>query len=267
MNELKKNTERIRILGVAIDRISRQQAKERIDQYLRSTASHAIFTPNPEMLVEAAHDAYFREILSSADLTLCDGFGLRLASLLRLQRISGADFVHDIFEVADREGKGVFLLGTGNASVLEQARRNILTAHKGLRVVGTHVGPIISTGKNHGRIINVIDESENERLIDDIIDVAPEVLVVGFGHPKQEKWIYENLKYLPSVRIAIGVGGTLDYISGHVSRAPKFFRALGLEWLYRVFRQPRRIVRIIRAVFVFPLLCLMYKLGIYKIDS
>ena len=247
---------KISILGVSIDRISRAQARSKVEDYLHSSTSHIIFTPNPEMLVEANHDVYFREVLSKADLSLCDGFGLRMASLFRLQKISGADFVHDIFELARENGKSVFLLGTGSESVLEKAKQNILTQHRGIRIRGTHIGPKILSAKNRGRVVNIIDEQENERLIDDIIDVAPDILIVSFGHPKQEKWIYENLKHLPSVRVAIGVGGALDYISGHVSRAPKWLQSMEFEWLYRLLCQPKRLVRIIRAVIVFPCLYL-----------
>lgn len=230
--------------------------------FLQSGAGHRIYTPNPEMLVAAHRDQYFKEVLQDADLNICDGKGIAMLSRGKLQRIPGIDFMQRVCEIAAQEGKSIYLLGSGRQAVVDAAATQLQLQYPGLRIAGTHEGIYIeekSMAVAPDRKLLVYSQDEHDAMIEHIIDAAPDILFVGFGHSKQEKWIHEHLDQLPSVKIAMGVGGSLDVLSGRIRRAPKVFRWLGLEWLWRVIRQPQRIGRIWRAVIVFPYLYSRYQ--------
>jgi N-acetylglucosaminyldiphosphoundecaprenol N-acetyl-beta-D-mannosaminyltransferase len=150
--------------------------------------------------------------------------------------------MQEICALAQKQGKTVYLLGSGFDVVVRGCREKLLQKFPDLRIVGVHKGP---------QIQERVNEDENDAVLEDIIMTAPDILFVAFGHIKQEKWIYEFLPDLPSVRVAMGVGGSFDFISGKVRRAPKVFQKFGLEWLYRLVREPRRIKRIWKATVVF----------------
>jgi N-acetylglucosaminyldiphosphoundecaprenol N-acetyl-beta-D-mannosaminyltransferase len=231
------------ILGVRVDNISRDEAAELSRAYLKDTAQHTIFTPNPEMLVAAQRNEAFRDALNQGSLNLCDGTGLRMVSSLS-HRVQGTDFVETLCQIAVEGKKNVYLLGTGDESVLQNARANLLVKFPHLEIVGSHAGPEID---NHGT-------GDSQSVIDDINRRKPDILFVAFGHTKQELWIQHHLPQLPSVQIAMGVGGALDFISGKIKRAPKWMQMLGIEWAYRLIQQPKRFKRIFTAVIIFPIL-------------
>lgn len=238
------------ILGVRVDSVDKLTALAKVADFLASSSGHMIFTPNPEMLVDAQKDSYFKEVLNAGDLNLCDGKGIALVAKEHIERISGVDFMIDICELAQKENKSVYLLGSGYETVVKDCKKKLLEKFPNLKIVGVHPGPKI-TNDFH------FDQDENDAVIDDIILSAPDILFVAFGHSKQEKWIYGFLPELPSIKVAMGIGGSFDFISGKVKRAPAIFRSLGLEWLYRLIREPRRIKRIWKATIVF--LFLFYK--------
>lgn len=233
------------ILGVKIDNYTSQQALQKVDEFLAIGRPTKIFTPNPEMLVAAQTDEYFKKVLNSGDLNLCDGRGIQLVAKGKLERIPGVDFMLNLCQLAARQGKRVYLLGSGDDLVVEKTVKNLQIRWPTLPIAGFAKGPLITV--NNGQI----KVDDNEKLIKSINEIKPEILFVAFGHGKQEKWIYENLTKLPSVKIAMGVGGAFDYISGQVKRAPAWMRQIGLEWLYRFITQPSRIRRIWRATMVF----------------
>lgn len=236
------------ILGVRIDTLNRQAALQKVRDFLFSEGQKMVFTPNPEMVVDAQKDTYFREILNKGDLNICDGKGIELLSKEKIERIAGVDFMPDVCRLAEQEGKSVYLLGSGFDDVVKLCREKLLEKLPRLKIVGVHPGPKITVGKEYR---NSIDREENDALLENIILTAPDILFVAFGHGKQEKWMYEFLPELPSVKVAMGVGGTFDFIAKKVRRAPKFIRSLGLEWFWRLFREPRRIKRIWKATVVF----------------
>ncbi len=274
------------ILGVKIDSVSKTEARQQAEIFLLGDTQKKIFTPNPEMLVLAQKDLEFKNILNSGDLNLCDGFGIRLVSGFKIQRLTGVDFVLELCALAEVLGKGVFLLGTGDDGVLNQAVEKLRTQFPLLKIAGVDKGPQIclsfprkreSSGQTqmldprlHGddstaidggdssrslrsvrNDILAVDEMANQTIINKINQAQPDILFVAFGQVKQEKWINEFLPKLPSVKIAMGVGGSFDYVSGQISRAPLFFRQIGLEWVYRLFRQPARFGRIFNATVKF----------------
>ncbi|MBI2552616.1 WecB/TagA/CpsF family glycosyltransferase [Candidatus Uhrbacteria bacterium] len=249
------------ILGVKVDTITREQAIIRVERLLKDGGQHILTTPNPEFIVAAQNDAEFRNILNRASLALPDGFGLMLAAkFLRLpfkERIAGSDFVWDIARLAVAGGYSVYLLGAGEG-VAAAAAAKLKIKNVKLKIVGAESGVLLTPSPLPAPYRTCsgagMGEGGGEGVIKRIRDVAPDILLVAFGHPKQEKWIASHLAELPSVKIAMGVGGALDFIAGRVRRAPRLLRALGLEWLWRLFLQPWRIVRIYRAVVLFPAL-------------
>jgi len=232
-------------LGIKIDNITLEEARLKVRDFLVLPGQFKIFTPNPEMVVKAHSDQYFRQTLNSGDLNICDGFGLSLFS--GAKRITGVDFMLEICQIAETTGKSIFLMGTKNEQILLKAKENLLARFPRLNIVGIDTGPMLFN----------YHSAENEDFHDVVSKInqsGANIIFVAFGMGKQEQWITENLAKLPTVKIAMGVGGALDYISGTVPRAPLFLRKIGLEWLYRLIRQPQRFWRIFNATFKFILL-------------
>lgn len=255
------------VLGINISDLNLQNALEQARVFLNSNTQYKIFTPNPEMLVKAQKDEYFKQVLNSGDLNLCDGFGLRVFSGAR--RIPGIDFMLELCALAEKENKSIYLLGSGSDEVVKQCAEALNKKFVHLNVVGFDRGPevfechceadvksaeaIPSCQGNHNSkgLLRFARNDSNDQTINRINTAHPDIIFVAFGMGKQEKWICENLAKIPSVKIAMGVGGSFDYIAGAVPRAPLFLRRIGLEWIYRLFRQPKRIRRIFNATIVF----------------
>lgn len=244
--------EKVDILGVGIDNLSLQEVLEKVTHFLRSTNQHFIVTPNPEFLVAANKDKQFKEILNYADIAVSDGVGLVYAAKFnkkKLVRVTGVDLVWAISELANERVKPwpFYLLGAGEGIAVETAE--VLTKQfPNLVIAGAQSGGEITSGATNYNIINEINLTK------------PKILFVAFGQIKQEKWIFSNLDKLPSVKLAIGVGGAFDYLSGATPRAPRFLQSLGLEWLYRLTQEPQRWRRIVIAIIVFPALIIKERL-------
>jgi N-acetylglucosaminyldiphosphoundecaprenol N-acetyl-beta-D-mannosaminyltransferase len=249
----------MKILGIRIDQIDQKTLIRNAEQFLYSSSQHTIFTPNPEFLVKAYKDTYFRQVLNSSEINICDGKGIQLISKVRLERITGADFIYQLCEIAQKLYKTIYLLGSGNDEIIESAVKKLKKEYSSLIIVGYNKGPDIKELPD-GYL--KIDSIENNKIIIDIQDKKPDILLVGFGMGKQEKWIYENLIKLPSIKIAMGVGGSFEFISGKIHRAPKWMRKIGLEWVYRLIKEPGRIKRIWNATVVF--IWLIVKEGLKK---
>jgi len=213
----------IHILGVKVNDVTMDQAVKTADGFFDGRV-HTVFTPNPEIIMLAQKDARLKEILNSSDLTLADGIGVVIASRLLKkplpERVAGFDYVCRLLE----SGRSFYLFGAKPGVADEAAKR---LRERGVNVVGTH----------HGYFD---DDSE---VISDINAKKPDILLVCLGAPKQEKWIDDNKDRL-SVGVCLGVGGTLDVLSGNTKRAPLFFRKCGLEWLYRALSEPSRLFRL-----------------------
>lgn len=231
---------KLKILGVNVDSVTFEQALARVEFFLRSGRQHYIVTPNPEFILHAQKDKVFKSILNSADLSLLDGFGLYLAAppFALKRRICGVDFMEALCQYAATERKKVFLLGAENGA-----------AKKTVKSLTLKFPDLIAESRER-----------HEDCEEVILRFQPEMLFVALGHPKQEKWIYENLRRFPSVKVAMGVGGSFDFLSGNVKRAPRLIRKLGLEWLWRLIIEPKRAKRIFNAVIVFPWLVIVSKI-------
>src|SRR3989338_220661 len=237
-----------RMIGVRIDNLAKIEVLERIKGFFVDGAQHIICTPNPEMLVAARKDEFFAEILNDSDLNVCDGKGIQLLSRGKVHRIPGVDLMQEICMMAEENDKKIYLLGSGDSDVVKKCAENLQRQHSRLQVVGLHPG-IRITSLDDKEI--AYSETENHALLERIIMAAPGILFVAFGHEKQEKWIYENLKHLPSVKVAMGVGGAFDFISGKTKRAPQLIQRVGMEWLWRFIHQPWRVKRIWNATALF----------------
>jgi len=240
------------ILGVKIDNLSLQEVLEKIDGFLESKNKYFVVTPNPEFLVAAQKDKSFKEILNYADIAIADGIGLIHAAKFlgqRLQRVTGVDLFGYLCQLAEQKSYPVYLLGSGEGIALKTAGV-LKQTFPNLNIVGAEAGGIISAA-------GIAQDTE---LIIRINQAKPKILFVGFGQVKQEKWIFKYLDQLSSVQLAIGLGGTFDYVSDNITRAPELVRNLGFEWLYRLIKEPWRWRRIFNAIVIFPLLVLREKI-------
>ncbi len=252
----------MQFLGIKISEVTKEQALQKVLEFL-SGGQHTIFTPNPEFVVKAQKDEYFKKVLNTGDLNLCDGMGVQICT--GIKRIPGVDFMLALCQLAAQQGRGVYLLGAGNDEVVEKTFEELQKKFPGLHISGYNKGPELDECLNcHSRQSgNPVDDCLDSHLhgndnvvVEQINQSGAEVLFVAFGMGKQEKWIYENLSKIPNVKIAMGVGGSFDFISGKVKRAPLFLRQLGLEWMYRLIQQPSRIGRIFNATLRFTWLVL-----------
>lgn len=234
----------VRILGTPVDAVTRAEALQRCESFLRGTRLHHVVTANPEMLLHARRHYSYAATLQHADLVLPDGIGLVVAARWSRyplpERIPGVEFFLELCQLAAREGKRVFLLGGWGGvvtNVADQLRQKI-----------PHLNVSAFTPDHSA-------DAPPAALWDALASIQPGLLFVAYGVPKQERWIAQHRARLESlgVRIALGVGGTFDMLSGRLPRAPHWIRRSGLEWLWRLRLQPRRFPRAFRAAVMFPL--------------
>lgn len=220
--------EKKNLLGVGVTNASENEILEYILQSLQKKGEkYYVVTPNPEILVYANKNREFKNILNNARLALCDGTGLFLAGWFMGKsfkgRVTGTDLVKNLCFAVSKRPITVGFLG-GGSGVAERTAECLKSEFPGLKVA--------FAGSEPDKLLKSL---KNPKLLIDILFVA-------LGFPKQEEWMAENLDKVP-VKVAIGVGGAFDYISGRVKRAPKFLQNSGFEWLYRLIRQPWRIKR------------------------
>jgi len=234
--------------GLVIHGYAADEALKRLDEGLRRDGPQMVVTANPEILLYARRHPDYWNMLRQADLRLVDSFGLQIAGWLKGSkptRIAGVDFAKTLVVEAAARGWKVGLLGGGKEipGAPDKASWVLRQEFPQLQIYAEEIGVVQTDGE---------DGADGAEARYRLAHFAPDVLLVAFGHPKQEAWIARHLHDMPSIKIAIGVGGTLDYWSGQKKRAPGWISRLGLEWLYRLIREPRRWRRIFDAVIVFP---------------
>lgn len=243
------------VLGVEISTNNKQELKDKIKKLVNSDNTHNyIFTPNSEMLVDAYYDEYFQKVLNSAEINICDSKGVNFFNFHIFERITGVDFMQELCQIAQREQLSLYLLGSGKKEVIKKLEQKLKDKYPSLTICGSHPGPEIEIIKEHGVNKLGIDKDDNSKIIHEIVMKSPDIVFVAFGHLKQELWIYNFLSDIPKIELAMGVGGAFDYISESKTRAPKWIRKFGFEWLYRVYREPWRVKRVFKALFIFPIL-------------
>jgi N-acetylglucosaminyldiphosphoundecaprenol N-acetyl-beta-D-mannosaminyltransferase len=260
---------RVEIAGVQFDPITYDLALEAINSFVSGGNKHVIVTPNPEMVLDANKNRDFKEILNSASLSIPDGIGILWAShylslphkktglkrcyqvfssLLDIflspkkirkifsERVTGSDLFNKIIEKSQYKKWKIFLLGAG-VGVGKKAIDNLLKKYPQAIFAGSYAGSPKT--------------DEEDEICKIINNTKPDILFVAYGSPAQEIWISRNLTKLETVKIAMGVGGAIDFAADKIKRAPGFMQKIGLEWLWRLVREPKRIKRIWRATYVF----------------
>lgn len=239
----------IALLGVPIDRVTLHEALDLIARWIEQKSStRLVFTPDTTALMRARWDGSLREAYERADLVTADGIGLVWASRLLGaplgERVAGIDLMEALCERAARRGYKLFLLGA-RPGVAQAAARNLRARFPGLVIVGTH----------HGYF--AFGSLEEEAVLEEINRLAPDLLLVGMGVPRQERWMLRHRNDL-GVPVVMGVGGSFDVLSGRVARAPLGWQKLGLEWLWRTLREPHRLRRV-RVIPLFMLKIIIHK--------
>ena len=220
------------VLGVGFDNLTLEEAARAGADLVESEGFHYAVTPNPEFLLSTRKDPEFKQALLAADLVLADGVGVIYSAKILGRplkgKVPGIDFAQRLLAWMAEHGKRLFLLGA-KPGVAELAAANLKSSYPGLIVCGTHDGYF----------------KEDAPVVEAIRSSAADVVFVCLGAPKQEFWMVRNGP-ATGAHLMIGLGGSLDVFAGVVERAPKAFQKLGLEWLYRLMKEPKRIGRMIK---------------------
>lgn len=227
--------ESVYVLGVRVDRVSQEQALDlMIGMIAERRASEdevpcrQVITVNPEFVMAAQRNADFRRAINAAALVVADGIGVvwatRYLKAPTPERITGVDTLVELARRCAATGYRIYLLGAA-PGVAEEAAARLQRLAPGLQIAGTYAGSPAP--------------AEEEEIIERVRAARADVLCVAYGAPAQDLWIYRNLSRLPAA-LAIGVGGAYDFISGRQQRAPRLMQRLGIEWLYRLYREPWR---------------------------
>jgi exopolysaccharide biosynthesis WecB/TagA/CpsF family protein len=245
-------TERIHILNIRVDNISKKELLEKFN-------SGVLITPNVDHLMKLQKDREFYDIYQKADYVTVDSQIVKLALKFLgapvKEIITGSDFLPSFYNFhKDNESIKIFLLGAAPG-----------VADKAMGMINQKVGREIVVGAYSPSFGFEKNETECNKILDIINSNPANVLVVGVGAPKQEKWIYKYREQLKGIEIYLAIGATIDFEAGNIKRAPKIFQKLALEWLYRLIKEPKRLWRrYIIEDFPFFYLILKQKLKIYK---
>ncbi|MEJ0021105.1 MAG: WecB/TagA/CpsF family glycosyltransferase [Candidatus Doudnabacteria bacterium] len=259
---------KINVGGVNIDNVTKSEAIERIDGFIKSGEPHYVVTPYSEMIVFASNSENYRQVLNAADLSLADGVGILWAakylslkntffsvfislaaivfdpnyirSVIR-EQITGSRLIYDLAELAQEKNYSVALVG-GQGNVAAQAAYELKKLYPNLNI------KLALSGRPF-----------DAQIVKEITDSNSDILLVAYSPPKQEIWLAQNLQNLNN-KVAIGLGGTFDYLAGIRRPAPNFMHYTGLEWLWRLMTQPWRFKRMWNAVPVF-----IWKIYIFKL--
>ena len=218
---------KINILGFSVSNCGYNELLHYVNAAIKSRKITHIITANAAILVSAVYDHELREILKEADITTADGmsivWAIRLLGHVCKERVTGIDSIFKIARNAEALNHRIFLLGASQA-VIEKVTKILKERFPELQIAGYHNGYF----DNDDNTINLIKKTK------------PDIIFIGMGAPRQEKWIYKN-KNILDIPILMGVGGSFDVIAGNVSRAPSWIQKIGMEWCYRLIQEPRRL--------------------------
>ena len=223
---------RVEILGVGFDNMTMDEALEKGVRLMSEQGAHYVVTPNPEIVEVCREDEEAREAVRNADLVIADGigviYGAKILGTPLKARLPGIEYAQKLMERMAENGKTLFLFGA-KPGIAEEAARRLQEKYPGLQIAGTHDGYF----KEDESVVNAIRES------------GADVVFVCLGAPKQEKWIRKNGE-ATGAHLLLGLGGCLDIFSGTVQRAPVIFQKLGMEWFYRLIKNPSRAGRMMK---------------------
>lgn len=222
-------------LNTYINNLTMQEALDNIEEMIKSKNKSYIVAVNVDVIMKIESDSKLKEISDNADLTLVDGKPLIWISKIKKQpikeKISGSDLVPKVCELASKKGYSIFILG-GKAGIADKAKSELENKYSNINIVGTYSPPMGFES----------DKKELNKINKMISTAHPDLLIVCFGCPKQEKWIYDNIdKY--NAKVSICAGATVDFLAGNVKRAPKWMSEHGLEWFYRFLQEPKRLFK------------------------
>lgn len=216
-------------LGVDVCATDMGKVLNEIDAIIKNRKPSFLVAINPEKIMKTQKDEKLKELINSADLQIPDGIGIVYASKFKKgdikKRVTGIDLMQNICDMSAKKGYRVFLLGA-KPGVAEEASKILMERYAGLNIVGTRDGYF----------------KEDEEVVNYIKTFSPDILFIAMGSPKQEYWIKKNMGAL-NIPFLMGVGGSYDVICGNIKRAPKWMCSMGLEWLYRLIKEPWRIKR------------------------
>lgn len=228
------NRRSVAVLGVPFDNVTMHEAMALIEEKIHERGFHQVATANVDFVIHAMSDQVLQEVLCSCDLVVPDGMPIVWASRLMgcslKERVSGIDMVPRLAELAAKRGWGIFLLGASELSSLTAAEV-LKERFPRLRIVGRYSPPVSN-----------LAEMDHEQILSRIERAQPHILLVAMGHPKQEQWLAMHRDRL-RVPVCMGVGASLDFLAGVVSRAPLWMQRTGFEWLYRAAQEPRRLAQ------------------------
>lgn len=226
-------SKKVNICNVEINNITTEEVLMDIESLVKRDCSQYVVTPNVDHIIKLQYDTEFQEIYKNAALVLADGMPLLWAGKILgtpiKEKISGSDIFPKICELSAKKKYKLFLLG-GREGAAIKAKEVLCEKYKGLEIVGTYCPPF---GFEN-------DPVENEKIINLIKESQPDILFVGLGAPKQEKWVYKY-RDLYNVPVSVGIGVTFEFIAGMVKRAPLWMQKIGLEWFWRVLMEPKRL--------------------------
>lgn len=226
---------RMQFLNTHIDNLTMDEAVSKIEQLIINKKPSYVVTPNVDHIVKLENDIEFQSVYKDADLILTDGMPLIWISKMKKnpikEKVSGSDLFPKVCDLASKNGYKVFLLGAAEG-VAAKAAINLERKYKGLNIVGTY-SPSYGFENKKEEIDNIIKM---------INEVKPDILAVGLGAPKQEKFLYRYRKEL-NVPVSLAIGASIDFEAGNVTRAPIWMQKRGLEWFYRLIKEPKRMYK------------------------
>jgi len=222
------------ILGVNVSILDYEKLKKDVEKDIKNEKKSFIVAINPEKILKARKDENLKELLNKASYQIPDGVGVIYASKIKKgkirSRVTGIDCMEMLCELSNKKGYKIFMYGAKD-EVIKKAKEKLEEKYPKIKIVGTINGY----------------EKDNDKIINEINKSKADIIFVALGSPKQELWITSNMDKL-CVKIYQGVGGSFDVVSGNIKRAPKWMQNHGLEWLYRLLKEPKRIFRQIKLV-------------------
>lgn len=223
------------LLNTYINNVTMPETIAAIEQMIKNDKKSYVIAINVDVVMKIENDLYLKQIVDKADMVLVDGKPLVWISKLHGKplkaKISGSDLVPHLCEVAAQKKYTIFIIG-GKEGIAEQAKQKLKAKLPGIQIVGTYAPPF---GFEN-------DKKELDKINHIISDTHPDLLIVCFGCPKQEKWIYENIsKY--DAKVSVCAGATVDFLAGNINRAPRWMSDHGLEWFYRFLQEPKRMFK------------------------
>ncbi len=223
---------KVDILGIKVDRLGMAETVARVEQFIAERVPRIVITPNVDHLIKARKDHEFKRIYDETDLSVPDGVPLLWAAKFLgtplVERVNGTDLFEALCARAAEKGYRLFFLGAA-PGVAAAAAGKLEKRYPKIKIVGTYSPPFSFFNSS----------IENQKIEKMIQAVQPDILFVGLGAPKQEKWIYRHRQKL-QVPVSIGIGASFEYIAGCTARAPRWMQRMGLEWLYRIIENPGR---------------------------